>query len=190
MSNLSDKLKELRKSKGLSQMELAKKTNLSVHAINSYESGRREPNSKAMASLENFFHVTGAYLRGESNDIEPTYKWDDLELLNAVKETFPTLINRLINSFQNNSEIEQKMLFDIMTELCHIAELNKDNSSFRTSAFFLMQENFTQITRFIDFCNRSQSSPEIEFNRLENYKNSLIKNFEESLSKFQDSLNN
>lgn len=185
MSKLSETLKKLRKAKGLSQMELAKETNLSVHAINSYESGRREPNSKAMATLESYFHVTGEYLRGESS-----HNWEDPEILDAVKDTFPLLISRLINSFQNSSEIEKKMLFDIMTELCHIAETHKHDSQFRTSAFFLMQENFTQTTRFIDFCSRFQPTSNIEFNRLENYKDSFIKNFEESLSKFQDSLNN
>lgn len=64
MPTLSEILKELRKSEGLSQFELAQKTGLSVHAINSYESGRREPNSKAMATLERYFHVSGDYLRG------------------------------------------------------------------------------------------------------------------------------
>ncbi len=64
MPRLSEILKELRKSEGLSQAELAKKVGLSVHAINSYESGRREPNSKAMAALERYFGVSGDYLRG------------------------------------------------------------------------------------------------------------------------------
>lgn len=63
--NMADRLKELRKSRGLTQIELAAATGLSFHAINSYESGRRTPNSKAMAALERYFQVSGEYLRGE-----------------------------------------------------------------------------------------------------------------------------
>lgn len=63
--DMADRLKELRKSRGLTQSELADITGLSFHAINSYESGRRTPNSKAMAVLERYFNVSGEYLRGE-----------------------------------------------------------------------------------------------------------------------------
>ena len=62
---LSQNLKALRKEKGLTQAQLAKHTGLSMSAIRSYENGLREPNSKAMAALESYFHVTGEYLRGE-----------------------------------------------------------------------------------------------------------------------------
>jgi len=63
--NLAETLKALRLERHLTQGELAQQTGLSVHSINSYESGRREPNSKAMAVLERFFNVSGEFLRGE-----------------------------------------------------------------------------------------------------------------------------
>lgn len=66
---MSDRLKELRKDRGLTQIELAAATGLSPHAINSYESGRRTPNSKAMVALECFFNVSGEYLRGEADRV-------------------------------------------------------------------------------------------------------------------------
>lgn len=187
MSNLPEILKALRKSKGLSQAELAQKTNLSVHSINSYESGRREPNSKAMASLESFFHVTGEYLRGEAKE-KSTYTWEDAEIMTAVKETFPTVIHNFLTTFQNCSDLEQKMLFDILTELHHIADIQKEQPAFRSAAFLLMQEYFSKITRFIDFCNRIPPTSELEIDRLERYKNACIKEFEESMNQFQETL--
>lgn len=65
--NLAETLKMLRLDRHLTQSELAQMTGLSVHSINSYESGRREPNSKAMVVLERFFNVSGEFLRGEVN---------------------------------------------------------------------------------------------------------------------------
>ena len=62
----SDKLKALRKAKGLTQKELSEETGLSVHAINSYETGRREPNYNAMAILERYFKEEGISLYGTS----------------------------------------------------------------------------------------------------------------------------
>lgn len=55
---LSDRLKELRKSESLTQKELAEKIGISVHSINSYESGRRTPNFEAIQKLENYFKVS------------------------------------------------------------------------------------------------------------------------------------
>lgn len=52
--NTTNRIRILRKEMGLTQPELAAQTGISVHSINSYESGRRQPNSKAMAELERF----------------------------------------------------------------------------------------------------------------------------------------
>lgn len=65
MSKISEMLRSLRKKEGITQKQLASNTGLSLSAIISYENGLREPNSKAMAALESYFHVSGEYLRGE-----------------------------------------------------------------------------------------------------------------------------
>ena len=137
---LSQNLKALRKEKGLTQAQLAKHTGLSMSAIRSYENGLREPNSKAMAALESYFHVTGEYLRGESEDPGSSYIWQDPEVMNAVKESFPSLINKLLDSAVHGTEADQKMLFDILVELCHISSLKNVSPEFKTSAFLLIEE--------------------------------------------------
>lgn len=65
MMVFSDILKDLRESRNLTRQQLADATGLSVHTITSYEKGRREPNSKAMAALERYFQVSGEFLRGD-----------------------------------------------------------------------------------------------------------------------------
>ena len=62
---LSQRLKELRADKGITQKQLASEIGVSYGSIVDYENGRREPNSKAMAALERYFRVSGEYLRGE-----------------------------------------------------------------------------------------------------------------------------
>ena len=65
---LARTLRRLRLKTGMTQRDLAECTGLSYAAIRSYEAGRREPGSRAMALLEEFFEVSGAYLRGETED--------------------------------------------------------------------------------------------------------------------------
>lgn len=188
MSKLSEILKELRKARGLSQSQLAQETNLSVHSINSYESGRREPNSKAMAALESFFHVTGEYLRGETDTIESTYQWENTEIIEAVRESFGSLIDKLLSLFQDASELEQKMLFDMLVELCHVAGIKNGDESFRSASFLLLQENFVHTTRFIDICRHLTVSAELEASRIEKLRTDCIENFSRALSEFQASI--
>ena len=62
---VAQRLKDLREAAGLSQAELARETGLTRKSIINYENGYREPNSKAMAALERYFHVSGEFLRGD-----------------------------------------------------------------------------------------------------------------------------
>ena len=62
---VAQRLKDLREAAGLSQAELARETGLTRKSIINYENGYREPNSKAMAALERYFHVSGEILRGD-----------------------------------------------------------------------------------------------------------------------------
>lgn len=63
-----NRIGELRKEKGLSQGELAKKTNLTRQAISLYEIGKRKPSISVIRGLASFFNVTTAYLMGLSDD--------------------------------------------------------------------------------------------------------------------------
>ena len=58
----SDRLKELRLSKGLSQMELSIKTGLSQSAIAKWELNKTEPTASALITLSKFFGEPVDYL--------------------------------------------------------------------------------------------------------------------------------
>ena len=59
-----DRLKELRTSKNLSQMQLAVQTNLSQSAIAKWELGKTEPTASAIITLAKFFNETSDYFLG------------------------------------------------------------------------------------------------------------------------------
>lgn len=59
-----ERLRELRVSNNLSQMQLAIKTNLSQSAIAKWELGKTEPTATAIITLAKFFNETSDYLLG------------------------------------------------------------------------------------------------------------------------------
>lgn len=84
--SIASRLKALREENGLSQNDLAKETGLSKKSIINYENGYRQPNSKAMAILEQFFNVSGAYLRGESNKRHDRSRDNDFDYITQNDE--------------------------------------------------------------------------------------------------------
>ncbi|MDE5592357.1 MAG: helix-turn-helix domain-containing protein [Clostridiales bacterium] len=60
----SERLKELRHSKNLSQMELADKTDISQSAIAKWELDKTEPTASSLITLSQFFDESVDYLLG------------------------------------------------------------------------------------------------------------------------------
>lgn len=92
MASFGERLRELRKEKGLLQRELAERLNLSRVAITQYENGNRVPDQEIINKIADYFGVSLDYLMGKT-DIRNPYvpqltKKDDkkyaLELLKKV----------------------------------------------------------------------------------------------------------
>lgn len=62
------RLKELRKSKGISQLALATDLNANQNTISRYETGEREPGIMELIKIADYFHVSIDYLVGRTND--------------------------------------------------------------------------------------------------------------------------
>lgn len=60
-------LKEIRKRKGFTQLEVAEQLNLSVQAYSNYEIGRREPDFETLKKLADLFNVSIDYILGRNN---------------------------------------------------------------------------------------------------------------------------
>lgn len=65
----SDKLKSLRKKKGLTQSELAKQLNIGTSTIGMYESNIRKPSYSVLLDISNFFNVSIDYLIADDDII-------------------------------------------------------------------------------------------------------------------------
>lgn len=59
-----ERIKELRISKNLSQMQLAQKLNISQSAIAKWELGKTEPTASALIIMSKFFNETTDYILG------------------------------------------------------------------------------------------------------------------------------
>ena len=63
-----ERLKSLRKEKGLSIRDIASETGISRSSIEAYEKGKRKPKFEAVEALANFFNVQTDYLLGTNEE--------------------------------------------------------------------------------------------------------------------------
>lgn len=77
--NLADRIQDLRKTKGLSQEELADKVGVSRQAVSKWESKQSTPDLEKIIIMSDFFGVTTDYiLKGIEPDINKEQKNKDL----------------------------------------------------------------------------------------------------------------
>jgi transcriptional regulator with XRE-family HTH domain len=67
MSTFSERLIQLRKGKGLSQIALSKEIGVSSRVYQTYEYGKTEPGMSNLISIANFFDVSLDYLTGRTD---------------------------------------------------------------------------------------------------------------------------
>lgn len=65
------RLKELRRARGLSQVALAKELNLTQQAVGKWETGRSQPDPDTLRRLADFFDTTVDYLLDRSDTARP-----------------------------------------------------------------------------------------------------------------------
>ena len=75
--NIADRIQNLRKSKGISQEELADIINVSRQAVSKWESGQSTPDIEKIILLSDYFETTTDYLlKGIESAKETGSKWD------------------------------------------------------------------------------------------------------------------
>lgn len=158
--NTTNRIRILRKEMGLTQPELAAQTGISVHSINSYESGRRQPNSKAMAELERFFSVSGAYLRGETDERHPAKREDE----SAAAETgsgYGQLFRQIDANLQTLSPPMRESFLKIFLELKN--DLAATDPILQKATVDLLGVAVTRCSSFVRDCAEGQLSPDQVF---------------------------
>lgn len=62
------RIKELRKSRHISQLKMAMDLNMTQNTLSRYETGDREPGINQLIRIADYFHVSMDYLIGRSDD--------------------------------------------------------------------------------------------------------------------------
>lgn len=85
-----NRIKEVRKKKGLSLQQVADAVGLGNNTISRYETGKREPKLETWQALANFFDVTVPYLQGIDDKPNTGYSKDYIYKLldDAYKEPY------------------------------------------------------------------------------------------------------
>lgn len=132
---LARTLRRLRLKTGMTQRDLAECTGLSYAAIRSYEAGRREPGSRAMALLEEFFEVSGAYLRGETDERMPLisekpsnnkqFTPSEIDLLYALVHKEILCTENLADIYDLSSEYNQKVKRELLKLTVKLIEMKE-----------------------------------------------------------------
>lgn len=119
-NNLSfrERITELRREKGLTKEQLASAINFGKSIVYYWESGEREPNTKALIALSAFFNVSIEYLLGLN---------DEEKSLNTSKSSLSQKEQRLLKAFISLDEnIQEKLIEDAEW---HAKQAHKTNFS-------------------------------------------------------------
>jgi len=94
MVTLAQRLEELRTKQGLTRPALASALGLPRNAIEKFETGRQTPTKDQQNKLANYFGVSLAYLRGESDDPTSMASWITTALSGAEPDPDPVPVRR------------------------------------------------------------------------------------------------
>lgn len=93
----AERIKQLRKEKGLTQTEFAKALGISGATVAMWETGKRRPSFEMMEKLTDFFDKNRGYLIGDSNDdASPTPTEEQVNLMGLwqVQEEYQDILRR------------------------------------------------------------------------------------------------
>jgi transcriptional regulator with XRE-family HTH domain len=76
MSSFPERLVELRKSRSLTQKQLAEAIGAHERGIRFYEAGKKQPTLDSLMKLADYFDVSIDYLVGRSDDPSPPQRRD------------------------------------------------------------------------------------------------------------------
>lgn len=105
MNYFSERLKELRKSKGITQKQLSNAIGVTERAIVGYESGKMKPAFDAINSLADFFGTSTDYLigRDEGQNKGESYLLNNYRNLNADNRRMLLEMSNFLNARQGFS---------------------------------------------------------------------------------------
>ncbi|RQW65988.1 XRE family transcriptional regulator [Listeria sp. SHR_NRA_18] len=104
-----DRLKDLRKKKGITQAQLGEKVNVTNVSISGYENGNRFPDTETLEELASYFEVSTDYLLGRTDtpNIEEKKKYNSIDDIVKDKELHQWLFDLLDKNPDSLENIKQ-----------------------------------------------------------------------------------
>ncbi len=103
-----NRIKKLRKQRGMTQAELARELDISASSIGMYEQGRREPDKEMFLRLSRYFGVPVEYLMDDSVKLDEPMEFKDF--IEKVRRELLEREGLLVNGVPlSRSDIEEIM---------------------------------------------------------------------------------
>lgn len=124
---LGNRIRELRKKRGLTQKQLAQKLNVSEQAIAGYEQNARRPNPDMLKDLANFFGVSVDYLLCNDNTSKTlSDATEDKELNQKILQMAQDEFDRtLFKKYGDLSDEKKKLVMAVINGI--IEEASKED---------------------------------------------------------------
>lgn len=114
MANFSERLRNLRQGKHLSQVTLAEKVGISGQVISQYERGVTRPDYETLLSIADYFNVSTDYLLGNTDVTVRFVNEDELSVLESANENPRHYINddtlKMAQELHDNRDL--RLMFD------------------------------------------------------------------------------
>ncbi len=84
--NIGEKLKQIRKVRGLSQAELSEKVQVHVTNIARYETNKQTPTIEVLKKIADFYDIAVDYFVSEESEVKPASRLKDKILLEKFEK--------------------------------------------------------------------------------------------------------
>lgn len=124
MGTFGQRLRELRKQRGISQNELSKHIGVSKSSVNMYERGEREPGFETLEAIADFFNVNMDYLLGRNPIDKVVDNFDPTKLSKSAGLWLSNLLVALANCDEEIPIKAEEMYRNCtLSDMKYIAEL-------------------------------------------------------------------
>ena len=110
MATTAERIKQLRKKKGISQSELAELIGVKNNTVSTWERGTRKPDFEALNLLSNYFEVSFEYILGSSDKEEARVKPTQDELDELALSPLADKLYDHVKKYSMLSNKSQKMI--------------------------------------------------------------------------------